>query len=94
MFENTQDWYFEELDYADMREVRRGFYESRGSKDEFSLERSRSFIFGLIIRRAGFKNLGEGLLHLRFMFPYGSETQDPYYRPPVKDDDEDDEDWD
>lgn len=57
-----------------MREVRRGYY--AGRNNEPSLNESKEFNIGLIVRHAGLE-LNYGLLHMGYIFPYKSAEQEP-----------------
>ena len=70
--DNANNWYLSELNYDEMRKVRKGFY---GRREELSLEVSKESNIGLVIRKAGLE-LAEGLLYLGYIYPYGSELKD------------------
>ncbi len=70
--DNANHWYLNELDYQEMRKVRKGFY---GRGEELNLELSKEYNVGLIIRKAGLE-LAQGLLHLGYLFPAGSDLKD------------------
>ncbi|MCY4142957.1 MAG: hypothetical protein OXG08_04605 [Gammaproteobacteria bacterium] len=57
-----------------MREVRRGYY--KGRHEEPSLNESKEFNIGLIVRLANLE-LNYGLLHMGYVFPYRSAEKDP-----------------
>ncbi|MDE0644663.1 MAG: hypothetical protein OXH84_00275 [Gammaproteobacteria bacterium] len=63
----ANDWYTTELDYDQMREVRRRYY--AGRNNEPSLNESKEFNIGLIVRYTGLE-LNYGLLHVGYIFPY------------------------
>lgn len=69
MGNNAHDWCHEHLNYKEMREIRKSYY-SRRSKEP-SLDQSREFNLGVILRESGL-GLAEGLLYLGFVFPHGS----------------------
>lgn len=83
------NWTSRTLDYDEMREARKGFYDAK--YESLSLDKSVEYNTGAIVRKARL-SLGKGLLFLGYQFPYGSDSEDPLE--PEHIEEEDEADWD